>query len=162
MIRDRIFCGILDDCLRELLKESDLTLKKCMNYCKAAEAANSQLKDIFNHGAEAVHQISKYEKAKLPSKQNRKNHKDMKNSKYCGKMHELKMEKCLAYGKICDKCSKRNHFSSVCQQKTQPNRRPPSHNNMQRNKPKMHELQTCRPSLKMNFASYLSPIKLFL
>lgn len=40
---------------KKLLQESDLTLEKCVNYCKAAEAANTQLKDISNHRAETVH-----------------------------------------------------------------------------------------------------------
>ena len=66
----------------------------------------------------------------------------MKDCKYCSKMHKWNMEKCPAYGKICDKCSKRNHFISFCQQKTQPHRTPQSRNSMQRNNPKVHELHT--------------------
>ena len=41
----------------------------------------------------------------------------MKNCKCCGKMHDWKMAKSPAYGKIYDKWSTRNHFSSVCHQK---------------------------------------------
>ena len=33
-----------------------------MNYCRAAEAANSQLKQIASHGTEAVHQLNDYKK----------------------------------------------------------------------------------------------------
>ena len=51
MIRDRLVCGISDNALRKkLLQESQLTLEKCMDYCRAAEAANSQLKETSSHG----------------------------------------------------------------------------------------------------------------
>ena len=51
------------------------------------------------------------------------------------------MEKCPAYGKTCTKCSKQNHFSSVCLQtvslttprKVQPQR------DLQKSKPKVHK-----------------------
>ena len=65
MIQDKIVCSILDNGLRKkLLEESDLTQEKCVNYCKAAEPANSQFKDISDHGAEPVHQLSKSEEAR--------------------------------------------------------------------------------------------------
>ena len=57
--------SILDNGLRKkLLEELDLTQEKCINYCTAAEAANSQFKDNSDHGAEPVHQISKSKEAK--------------------------------------------------------------------------------------------------
>ena len=55
MIQDRTVCGTLEKGLcKKLLQESDLTLEKCIKYCKGAEAAYSQLKDISSHGAESV------------------------------------------------------------------------------------------------------------
>ena len=36
----------------------------------------------------------------------------IKNCKFCGKNHEIK--KCPAYGKMCSKCKKLNHFAAVC------------------------------------------------
>lgn len=79
MIRDRLVCGILDNGLRKkLLQEADLTLEKCMNYCKAAEAANSQLKEISSHGAEAVHQVSKPDRRTRPPKQNNKHTREFR------------------------------------------------------------------------------------
>ena len=63
MIRDRLVCGISDIGLcKKLLQESELTLERCMNYCRAAEAANSQLKEVVNHGTEAVHQLNAYKR----------------------------------------------------------------------------------------------------
>ena len=36
------------------------------------------------------------------------------NCKFCAKKHEEKKEKCPPWGKTCDKCGARNHFSVVC------------------------------------------------
>ena len=65
MIRDKIVCSILDNGLpKKQLEEQDLTQEKCINYGKAAEAANSQFKGNSDHGAEPVHKISKSQEAK--------------------------------------------------------------------------------------------------
>lgn len=42
----------------------------------------------------------------------------IKNCTYCGKTHEVR--KCPAFGKSCSKCSKKNHFSSVCRARNPP------------------------------------------
>jgi hypothetical protein len=34
--------------------------------------------------------------------------------KYCNRIHPRQKELCPAYGKICRKCGKRNHFGAVC------------------------------------------------
>ena len=33
---------------------------------------------------------------------------------YCGREHEIKREKCPAFGKTCTNCLKKNHFQAVC------------------------------------------------
>ena len=33
---------------------------------------------------------------------------------YCGCKHEIKREKCLAFGKTCTNCLKKNHYEVVC------------------------------------------------
>ena len=59
MITDRLACGISDNGPRKkLLQEAELRLEKCMNYCRVAEAADIQLKEISSHGAEAVHHLN--------------------------------------------------------------------------------------------------------
>ena len=63
MIRDRLLGEISDNALRKkLLQESQLTLEKCMDYCRAAEAASSQLKEISSHGPDTVIYLSKSKK----------------------------------------------------------------------------------------------------
>ncbi|XP_069109676.1 uncharacterized protein [Argopecten irradians] len=47
LIRDRIICGIRNVHLRErLLREKDLTLEKCVEFCRASEASSMQLKEL--------------------------------------------------------------------------------------------------------------------
>lgn len=52
LIRDRIVCGIRDDQLHaRLLRESDLTLSKAIDVCRANEVASNQVK-VLNEEAE--------------------------------------------------------------------------------------------------------------
>ena len=47
LIRDRIVCGIKNDSVRSrLLREKDLTLQKCIDICRAAEASEVQMKEL--------------------------------------------------------------------------------------------------------------------
>ena len=108
-------------------QEAELRLEKCMNYCRAAEAANIQLKEISSHGAEAVHHLN-------GSKMGRA----MKECKYCSRKHERGMEKCPAYGKTCTKCSNQNHFRSVCLKTVTTPRKVQPQKDMQRSKPEVH------------------------
>ena len=98
-----------------------------MNYCRAAEAANIQLKEISSHGAEAVHHLN-------GSKMGRA----MKECKYCSRKHEGGMEKCPAYGKTCTKCSNQNHFRSACLKTVTTPRKVQPQKDMQRSKPEVH------------------------
>ena len=66
--------------------------------------------------------------------------KQSRNGKYCGRRHERKKEKCPAFGKTCNKCGGKDHFSNVCQQKIQPGNKAPSRNNLQQSKLRVHEL----------------------
>ncbi|XP_045450007.1 uncharacterized protein K02A2.6-like [Melitaea cinxia] len=61
MLKDRIVTGILDKRLKDrLLRESDLTLSKAIQICKAAELAEEQIKKISNEpGTSAVQSIRK-------------------------------------------------------------------------------------------------------
>ena len=47
LIRDRIVCGVRDNAVRrKLVQESALTLSKCVDICRAAEATTAQLKEM--------------------------------------------------------------------------------------------------------------------
>ena len=153
VIRVRLVRGISDNALRKkLLQESQLTLEKCIYSCRAAEAANSQLKEISSHGPDTVNFLSKTKKGKPQSqpqlqaqpKPGRNTaspaNKQMRDCKYCGRRHERKKEKCSAFGKTCNKCGGKDHFSNVCQQQIQLGNKAPSRNNLQQSKLRVHEL----------------------
>ncbi|CAH2088951.1 unnamed protein product [Euphydryas editha] len=61
MLKDRIVTGIIDKRLKDrLLRESDLTLSKEIQICKAAELAEDQIKKIANEpGTSVVQSIKK-------------------------------------------------------------------------------------------------------
>lgn len=134
LIRDRIVCGISDKPLqRKLLQESSLTLEKCLNICRAAEAANSQLKQISHQSPDGVHQLRQRRKPPQP----KNNQKQQLECMYCGRKHERGKDNCPAYRKTCNNCSMKNHFSSVCQQQKSQFKSPgnPQHSNT-----KVHEV----------------------
>ena len=161
MIRDRLVCGISDNGLRKkLLQESQLTLEKCMDYCRAAEAANSQLKEISSHGPDTVNYLSKPKKGKPQSQlqfraqpklgrniaSSANKEMTMRDCKYCGWRHERKKEECPAFGKTCHSCGGKDHFSNVCQQQIQSGNKASSRSNLQQNKLRVHELHEDAPT----------------
>ena len=118
-LRDRIVIGINSEEVREELLnvEGDLDLTKCISICQRAEATKSYLHqmaepDSSTTGA-SVDAVSK-PRQQYDNKRNPNNSRiqDIKNCKYCGRDHPRR--KCPAYGKACNKCGKKNHFSNVC------------------------------------------------
>lgn len=109
LIRDRIVCGIQSSHVRErLLRESDLSLEKCIQICRAADLSKENVKTIEGQAVEGVHAVKKVAQAQGARP------KETKNCNFCGKQHEWKKESCPAYGKICSKCKKHNHFAVKC------------------------------------------------
>ena len=123
LIRDRIVCGVRENAVRrKLLQESALTLSKCVDICRAAEATSAQLKemascqnshevDLVRKGhAKKVH--ARKEKGKVPK------NLLIDECRFCGRQHERKRGKCPAYGQICSSCGKPNHFAVKCGSKS--------------------------------------------
>lgn len=117
MIRDKIVFSISDQRLKErLLRETNLTLEKTVDICRAAEAAKTQIQ-AMGEQSKTVHAIKKKTK---DVKQNkifeRKSFQQQKTvtftCKKCGKSHLPRQ--CPAYGATCHACGKSNHFASVC------------------------------------------------
>ena len=76
---------------------------------------------IFKSGhADSVHKMSDQKQKKFKRKKpgETKKHSDYKKTKTCyncgGHWPFPKRKKCPAYGKICDQCSKPNHFKATC------------------------------------------------
>ncbi|CAH1233383.1 Hypp719 [Branchiostoma lanceolatum] len=64
LIRDRILCGISDGKVRErLLRESDLSLKKCGEICRASEVSRRSIQTMKN-SEDIVHYAYKPGKAR--------------------------------------------------------------------------------------------------
>ena len=122
-LRDRIVLGVKNNNLRKrLLQERKLDLNKCIHICRSTEAALSHLKSISEGMNDNTHDVKRVnEHAKKPPrklKNDRHSRNDPSKKKtclFCGRSHPFKKELCPAWGKSCQKCNGRNHFSSVCQ-----------------------------------------------
>ena len=107
ILRYKILFSIRDATLQKyLLKSRDLTLKLCIDMCRANEKANKHNSEMK---AESINKIDRHQKMAAMKSQCR----------YCGKSHELKKEKCPAFGKECARCHKKNHFAIKCTEKEQ-------------------------------------------
>ncbi|KAL3842911.1 hypothetical protein ACJMK2_020886 [Sinanodonta woodiana] len=72
---------------------------RMLHICRASEIADSQMR-----------KLSSTEEVNYASKKN--------NCRYCGGTHAKR--ECPAYGKVCSKCKKKNHFAKVCLQSSTP------------------------------------------
>ena len=121
LIRDRVVCGIRDSTLRErLLRETELTLEKCIKACRASELSKNRMDMIDGHAVSAVKQKPKKKNASSGQSQMQTKPKYEKSKvrfgkcHYCGTEHEFLKSKCPAYGQECQRCGKRNHFKKQC------------------------------------------------
>ncbi|GFW20261.1 transposon Tf2-9 polyprotein [Trichonephila clavipes] len=106
LIRDRIVPGIKDSGLQErLLRENNLNIEKAIEIIRAAEASREQIRNMKYHSA-TINFVKK----------NQNKPKTQYNCKKCGRKH--KPRECPAFGKICAKCKKKNHFAAKCFQST--------------------------------------------
>ena len=131
MIINRIVCGVRDSCLRKkLLQVPELTLEKCIDVCRSAEATSTQLAAMSAQNSHAPPPLE-VNFVKKPSKGADKS-SFVKDCQFCGQTHEKERSKCPAFGKICSACQKQNHFALKCSQNSKPqktkkprNRKPP-------------------------------------
>lgn len=104
LIRDVIVCGVSSQTVQEqLLQDGDLTLDKCLDVCRAAEASKSHVKLMSKETNENVHFVNKKSK---PLKEIL--------CKFCGTSHMPRKLSCPAWGKECKKCHKPNHVAEKC------------------------------------------------
>ena len=116
LIRDRIVLGVTDNHVRErLLRVPDLTLEKALEISRAAEATQSQLKQMQN--IQEVNELrSKNERTPNEKFEGKTpgyggEHIDCK---FCGRRHVRDRMKCPAYGQRCNRCGKNDHFAVKC------------------------------------------------
>ena len=113
---DRIVCGKEYAHLKErLLRTQDLNLDKCVDMCWASEITKVGLSVLDGVTASIpVNKINKRSRKHTEFKKQVSDKQKHKQCKYCGKYHEMKREKCPAYGQTCRKCNKLNHFENKC------------------------------------------------
>lgn len=144
LIKDKIVCGIKDSNLRtKLLREDQLTLKRCVEICQASELSELQVKTVEN---ESKINAIKYreDKQKVREKNIREKDNDKRGwmegetkdggaatgyyrrggKQYRGFKRQTngcircgqkhQLRECPAYNKICSNCGKLGHFATVC------------------------------------------------
>ena len=101
-----------------MLRESNLTLVKTDEICRAAESMSAQMKVLSDNSeltASVVKSVQSKQRSlseKTPSVSDERNMRECWN---CDHQHEYhKKELCPAFGKICCKFRKPNHFSAKC------------------------------------------------
>lgn len=127
LLRDRLVFGIRDAKVRrQLLRETNLTLKKTDEICRTSESTAEQMKVVEENPetkqVNAVNHPSKREPRasgerngfRFQSAQ-KGNNVATKECGNCGKAHDLKRrESCPAFRRRCSKCGKYNHFAAMC------------------------------------------------
>lgn len=126
-IRGRLVCGVKENSIRrKLLQESDLTLKKCLDLCRASEATSPQLKVIGGRESlleqsQDINTLSNRPRSKTSrdTEHTKPGGKDkLKRCMYCGRSHDKQRDSFPAFGKVCRACGRNNHFAIVCKAKT--------------------------------------------
>lgn len=119
LLKDQIVIGVKDEMLRsKLLEIRNLTLANCIDTCRAYEASQYHTRAMnATPSQDEIHAVTRKKKFKKyeKSEKNQKYHKKEKKTricKYCGT--DCPPRNCPAYGKTCNICKNRNHFSSVC------------------------------------------------
>ena len=124
ILRDRLIFGIHDTKVRErLLRETNLTLIKTDEICRAAESMTEQMRIVgqSNDATTSVHAVRKFsgQKKRMTKEASRSTKSETaKECWNCGRQHGRQpKELCPAFGKSCDLCGKLNHFANKCRQK---------------------------------------------
>jgi hypothetical protein len=95
-----------------------LTLDKTLELCRAAEAAQQQLRVINSGSGTEQTSFSPVISAVSGSNQAAGNFAPRKQCGNCGTNHAPRS--CPAFRKICSSCGKENHFASVCRSTNRP------------------------------------------
>ena len=104
LIRDRIVTGLTSAAItKQLLGIRNLTLAKCIDVCRSHYLAEEQLSNMGN-AVSILHQVNVNKSQSQPAI----------DCLFCGRRHVKNKASCPAWGKVCSKCGKRNHFAKCC------------------------------------------------
>ena len=101
VLRDQIVVGVASNKTRqELLKDSKLTLKTCIDTCKALETASTCCIALGanDSSVNTVHAQAT----------------ELRQCSFCPYKHAMRKVDCPAWGKSCKKCGRLNHHHSKC------------------------------------------------
>ena len=114
VLRDKFVFGLLDDSLKErLLRENELDLTKAVEIAHRQESSKRHIKDMSTKPV--INTLSRGHTMRHSSRQGTDTHITCR---CCGKQHKPKQ--CPAYGQICTRCQKPNHFAKMCKTKLVP------------------------------------------
>ena len=110
LIRDRITTGLANPATtKRLLQIQNLTLKQCIDICRGEEVAERQVEKLCTTQNFEINKINRRRDKEFTARST--------TCSYCNTMHTRGRNFCPAWGKICAKCSKPNHFASCCMSK---------------------------------------------
>ena len=117
LVRDRLVCGINYDNLRKkLLQEPTLTLQRSIYMCRAHLATQSQLHSMKTDQVSRVSHVKPRSSFRQGNPSNTSTSTTRPTTKrecsLCGGVHEMRKDKCPAFGKVCTKCGTPNHFAA--------------------------------------------------
>ena len=117
ILRDRLVFGIRDNKARErLLRKSKLTLTDTDEICHAAESMLAQMKVVDDSAK--VSAVKSDQEQQQKTTETSADGRGLRECWNCGRKHEhYKRELCPAFGKVCNKCHKPNHFAIKCRSK---------------------------------------------
>ena len=115
-----------------MLRETDLTLAKAVDICRASEVSRKQVKALGDKSPVNVDALRKdgqrdsRQQKTRDTKRERPRYQNKKTCGNCGRSHESKQ--CPGYGKTCNSCGKSGHFAKLCRSsKNRPNSQHNSH-----------------------------------
>ena len=120
IIRDKIAFAVARSLRETLSHEPKLTLTRAVELCNAWETSREQAAEITAKTEEVQKITEQRQQCRFRSHTNTAEEKHFAKQidyKFCGKMHHIGKSYCPAFGKICTKCQKKNHFAAVCKQK---------------------------------------------
>ena len=117
LLRDRIVVGVNDNGARSrLLREKKLTLDQAVTMCKTSEQTRNQLRTMnpTEENAQSNTHAVKEKAAVGRTPPSSKFDDVIRSCKFCAGEHPR--GQCPAFGKRCNQCGNKNHFSRCCPQ----------------------------------------------
>lgn len=114
MIRDKIVFSVTGKMQELLLRERELTLQKAIDICRAFETTRKQTQEMSVSHVDKVTKGSTSDSGSKIAKGERDSSALINDCNFCGRSHEAKKTSCPAWGKVCRKCSTKNHFAVKC------------------------------------------------